>query len=218
MYLGIIKDLFDSMLPEFKKSVTISKFMGDAIFAHAENIAYEGSQFMVDFAKRVYNAFSDKKDIINKGWTHQDVDIFGNDEFAGLIYLTPDIDPDSGTSLWSLSSNVKIQDDPFDDGAEGWYSKDGSFNNGEEYRKLYLEQQKSFVEKLRFQNIFNRLITYDTMEWHGANSYYNGDDKDPRLTLAFFIGGIESESEFPLKRVKNNENEIIKDRIYSNVR
>ena len=60
---GIIKDLFDSMLPEFKKSVTISKFMGDAIFAHAENIAYEGSQFMVDFAKRVYNAFSDKKDI-----------------------------------------------------------------------------------------------------------------------------------------------------------
>lgn len=61
---GIIKDLFDSMLPEFKKSVTISKFMGDAIFAHAENIAYEGSQFMVDFAKRVYNAFSDKKDII----------------------------------------------------------------------------------------------------------------------------------------------------------
>ena len=161
---------------------------------------------------------SDKKDIINKGWTHQDVDIFGNDEFAGLIYLTPDIDPDSGTSLWSLSSNVKIQDDPFDDGAEGWYSKDGSFNNGDEYRKLYLEQQKSFVEKLRFQNIFNRLITYDTMEWHGANSYYNGDDKDPRLTLAFFIGGIESESEFPLKRVKNNENEIIKDRIYSNVR
>ena len=45
-------------------SVTISKFMGDAIFAHAENTAYENSQFMVDFSKRVYNSFSDKKDII----------------------------------------------------------------------------------------------------------------------------------------------------------
>jgi hypothetical protein len=162
---------------------------------------------------------SDKKDIINKGWTHQDVDIFPNNEFAGLIYLTPDIDPDSGTSLWSLNPNVKIkiQDDPFE-GDEGWYSKDGSFNNGEEYTKLYMEQQESFVEKLRFQNIFNRLIAYDTMEWHSANSYYNGDDKDSRLTLTFFIGGIESESEFPLKRVKNNGNEIIKDCIYSNVR
>ena len=61
---GIVKDLFDSMIPEFKKSVTISKFMGDAIFAHVENIAYEKSQFMVDFAKRVYGAFSDKKEII----------------------------------------------------------------------------------------------------------------------------------------------------------
>ena len=61
---GILKDLFDSMIPEFKKSVTISKFMGDAIFAHAENTAYENSQFMVDFSKRVYNSFSDKKDII----------------------------------------------------------------------------------------------------------------------------------------------------------
>ena len=61
---GIIKDLFNSMIPEFKKSVTISKFMGDAIFAHAENTAYENSQFMVDFSKRVYNSFSDKKDKI----------------------------------------------------------------------------------------------------------------------------------------------------------
>jgi hypothetical protein len=161
----------------------------------------------------------DKKDIINKGWIHQDAAILGDDQIAGLIYLTPDIDPDSGTSLWSLNPNVKIkiQDDPFDYGAEGWYSKDGSFNNGDEYRKLYLEQQKSFVEKLRFQNIFNRMITYDTMEWHSANSYYHQDEKDHRLTLAFFIGGIESDSEFPLKRA-NNENEIIKDRIYSNVR
>ena len=61
---GIVKDLFDSMIPTFKNSVTISKFMGDAIFGHAENIAYEKSQFMIDFAKRVYNNFSDKKDII----------------------------------------------------------------------------------------------------------------------------------------------------------
>ena len=61
---GIVKDLFDSMIPTFKNSVTISKFMGDAIFGHAKNIAYEKSQFMIDFAKRVYNNFSDKKDII----------------------------------------------------------------------------------------------------------------------------------------------------------
>ena len=78
------------------------------------------------------------------------------------------------------------------------------------YRKLYLEQQEFLEEKLRFQNIFNRMILYDAMEWHAANSYYHEDEKDPRLTLAFFITGIESnignggpKSEFPLKRIKN---------------
>ena len=43
------------------------------------------------------------------------------------------------------------------------------------------------------------------MEWHAANNYYHEDGKDPRLTLAFFIGGIESDSEFPLSRVKSEE-------------
>ena len=62
---GIIKDLFDAMVPEFNKSVTISKFMGDAIFAHVENIAYEKSQFMIDFSSRIYGAFADKKELIN---------------------------------------------------------------------------------------------------------------------------------------------------------
>ena len=163
----------------------------------------------------------DKNDIINKGWIHQDAEVFGNDEVAGLIYLTPDIDPDSGTSLWSLKPNakIKIQADSFyDQNDQGWHNEDGTFSNGEEYRKLYLEQQESLEEKLRFQNIFNRMIMYDTMEWHGANSYYHRNGKDPRLTLVFFIGGIESDSEFPLQRVKNSENKIIKDRIYSNVR
>ena len=62
---GIIKDLFDAMVPEFNKSVTISKFMGDAIFAHVENVAYEKSQFMIDFSYRIYSAFADRKELIN---------------------------------------------------------------------------------------------------------------------------------------------------------
>jgi hypothetical protein len=137
----------------------------------------------------------DKNDIRNKGWIHQD----GNVTVAGLIYLTPDIDPDSGTSLWTLKPNVEIK-----------IQSDYTSSDGEEYVKQYLEQQEFLTEKLRFQNVFNRMIIYDAMEWHGANSYYHLDGKDPRLTLAYFIEGIESDignggpnSEFPLKRIKN---------------
>ena len=81
--------------------------------------------------------------------------------------------------------------------------------NKEEYTKSYIEHRECFSEKLRIYNIFNRIIMYDTREWHGANSYYNGDGKDDRLTLTFFVGGIVSKSKFPLKRIKNSEYETV---------
>ena len=149
-----------------------------------------------------------KEDIINKGWIHQDGSVDVPTDVAGLIYLTPDIDPDSGTSLWSLKKpdvKIKIQADSF-------YDPDRV--DGDVYRKLYLEQRENLVEKFRVQNIFNRMIIYDAMEWHAANSYYHEDGKDPRLTLAFFIAGIDSDSEFPLSRVKSKEfNSIIAESI-----
>ena len=151
----------------------------------------------------------DKNDIRNKGWKHQD----GNVTVAGLIYLTPDIDPDSGTSLWNLKPNVELKiqaNSYFDQNKRTWCLEDGTPSDGKEYVKSYLKQQESLTEKLRFQNVFNRMIMYDSMEWHGANSYWHEEGKDPRLTLAFFISGIESDignggpkSEFPLKRIKN---------------
>ena len=51
---GIIKDLFDSMISEFKKSVQISKFMGNTVFEYIENIAYEKPSLMNDFAKNLF--------------------------------------------------------------------------------------------------------------------------------------------------------------------
>ena len=121
----------------------------------------------------------------NKGFIHQDAiperlkQTGSDNEFAGLIYLTPDIDPDSGTSLWNLKPNSII-------------TRSGETNVNEHNAK--------FTEKLRFQNFFNRLIAYDACEWHAANSYWsNGED---RLTLAFFIGGIQT-TNWPLDRIKN---------------
>ena len=116
----------------------------------------------------------------NKGFIHQDVLLGGQVgmEVAGLIYLTPDIDPDSGTSLWNLKPQEIIVP-----------SGESNVN----------KHNAKFTEKLRFQNFFNRLIAYDAYEWHAANSYWS--DGEDRLTLAFFIGGIETTS-WPLDRIK----------------
>ena len=156
------------------------------------NISWEHSAMSFQEIPR----FSENKnDIRNKGWIHQDAP--SEYQLAGLIYLTPNIDPDSGTSLYNIKStrfNKKQVS------KTSFFSGD-SFDR-EEYTKNYIKHEETFFEKLRVQNIFNRLIAYDTYEWHRANSFYNGDGEDARLTLVFFIGGINVS---PLERIRNNE-------------
>ena len=81
------------------------------------------------------------------------------------------------------------------------------------------EQEEFFIEKTRFANIYNRMIMYDANEFHRANSFYSGDEKNPRLTLAFFIGGLNAgiyssdvfatitNLAFPLEKIKNKKHD-----------
>ena len=154
-----------------------------------------------------------KNDVRNKGWIHFDSDNHKNYpyELAGLIYLTPDIDPDSGTSLFTLkqqnNKEYKIFQKQF--AKNLLYKNTNILDNNEEFDeaffiKEYKEHEEFFIEKTRFANIYNRMITYDTNEFHRANNYYNDDEKDNRLTLVFFIGGINAGS-FPLEKIKDEE-------------
>ena len=144
-----------------------------------------------------------KNDIRNKGWIHQDQAGPGNFQLAGLVYLTPNIDPDSGTSLYGMKSTASNKN--ISQSSKFTLFKTGSFDR-EEYTMTYMKHEENFMEKVKFQNIFNRLITYDTNEWHRANSYYNDDGENARLTLVFFVGGL---SVHPLKRMNNSEYETL---------
>jgi len=167
-----------------------------------------------------------KNDVRNKGWIH--LDNYGlkeevAQEVAGLIYLTPDIDPDSGTSLF----NLKPRNDKEYDINQTYFAKKlvhtnknisggpVQENDTEEFdvayfTKIYKEHEDQFIEKIRFANIYNRMIMYDTNEFHRANSWYNGDGKDARLTLVFFIGGLTVGS-YPLEQLKGRDyDEVIK--------
>jgi|TARA_B110001454_G_C12647287_1_gene403864 hypothetical protein len=139
---------------------------------------------------RLHREAEAKDDPRNRGFIHQDNNVHSDtgpdNEVAGLIYLTPDIDPDSGTSLWNLKGGEIVEP------------------KGESDEK---DHNAKFAEKFRFQNFFNRMIAYDSSEWHAANSCWNYDGEDDRLTLAFFIGGI-SVNKFPLKRIKDMDYEI----------
>ncbi len=158
-------------------------------------------------------AFSkNKDDVRNKGWIHFDNE--DGAELAGLVYLTPDIDPDSGTSLFTLKQlNDKEYFDPL---IAPKFARSLLYQKEEfdevYFTKKYKKHEEFFIEKTRFANIYNRMIMYDTNEFHRANSFYNDDGKDARLTLVFFIGGLNAGT-FPLEKIREkNCDEFIEKR------
>lgn len=120
---------------------------------------------------------NDRKRIVNSGWSHLDEGFV----FAGVIYLNPDSNPDSGTSLYKLKDNeyYNLLD----------YSLRDKLYAGEEvdiqeYERS-LEIHNSYFEKtLEFKNVYNRMICYDG--WHKENNFV-ASETEPRLTQVFFV-------------------------------
>ena len=157
-----------------------------------QSIKWEYSDVVFQKIKKFSKNKNDKKNI---GWIHQD----NNNDFAGLVYLTPEINLNSGTSLYNLKKNADLLS------ANMQNLKESLFKNKKvskkTYDKLILNNVNNFYEKINFSNIYNRLIAYDTQEYHRANNYFSSTED--RLTLVFFVKNITVDS-YPYDRVKNN--------------
>lgn len=149
-----------------------------------------------------YPHSDDKPNPINRGWIHQDY----NSVLAGVVYLTPDAAPDSGTNFYV----------PKDDLPHGWYEElrqeasarfDAFKTYGEEYDKedynnKFYNTINKFKQVLSVDNIYNRLIIFDSHQWHGYNNLVCGDK--PRLTQLFFVDAIGNcPSLPPYERIRN---------------
>ena len=145
----------------------------------------------------------DKHSVKNMGWIHNDLNSQINWQLAGIIYLTPDADPDTGTSLYDLredkasttETQIRIVNSQPEKCA---FYLDQKYDEVE-YKETLEKHLESFTEKTIFQNIYNRLIMYDSNEFHRANNFHN--DGENRLTLVFFVSDIEI-AKTPLKRIR----------------
>ena len=132
----------------------------------------------------------DKHNIKNKAWIHADCL-----PIAGVVYLTPDADPDSGTSLYELKSGANPD----------WKSTDERFklsltgNIDNNYKTALIKHSDCFNETVITKNIYNRAIGYDGWAFHCASNHNAGK---PRLTQTIFIYNMEIKSYPPLARLK----------------
>jgi len=165
----------------------------------------------------ISNFDENKNSVKNRGWIHRDTNHWDHRAaFAGLIYLTPDIDLDAGTSIFQLKKDrlpfweppitMKKDQIPFIDGNNSpcWIQKGLNYTHKLKdeilYEKTLTKYEENFIETIRFQNVYNRLIIYDTSDYHRANSFYS--EKENRSALVFFIKGIEYNGRLPLERIK----------------
>ncbi len=144
-------------------------------------------------------------DVKNIGWIHQD----DGDELAGIIYLTPNADVNSGTSLFSLKKEHENTYLKFSNNPHKHAMYNGMRIDKEEYKNALHQHNDKFLETLKFGNVYNRLIVYGSQEYHRANSFVT--NSEDRMTLVFFMNGIKSgtddrTSRYPLSRVKDSEN------------
>ena len=125
----------------------------------------------------------------NLGWVHLD----DNVSFAGVIFLTPNIDLNCGTSIFKLVDESKLDETE----SKSRFYQDGTDLNYDE--RLHMHNS-AYVETIRFNNIYNRMICFDSESAHGVNNYYSSTE--PRLTQVFFVRNIKTDVLPPIARHK----------------
>jgi hypothetical protein len=138
---------------------------------------------------QIIPSYGPKEDLKNMGWVHQD----DGNIMAGIIYLTPDINLDSGTSIFKLVGDTYVNNPP----------EKINFLQDDKDEDAYIsslqDNRKNFIETARFQNVYNRMISFDAEQYHGVNSFYT--EGEPRLTQTFFVTSVESNSKPPMGRM-----------------
>ena len=139
--------------------------------------------------------YPDEDPLMNIGVVHKDPA-----EFAGILYLNPDPDPDTGTSLYSpIVDNPQYQykHEDWDDILKHAYNPK---MDRELIVKTIQQHNSQFEKTVEVKNRYNRLIAFDNKQNHAA-SLQKLNKNTPRLTQTFFIEKIESEIPPPLKRI-----------------
>lgn len=133
------------------------------------------------------------------GWIHTDSSpSLGNTAsiVGGIIYLSPEAPLGSGTSIYRLKKEYQTasyENEPF---KRQHYKGEMCPEQASKHR---VDHNSQFEETVRVGNVYNRLISFDATQFHGAQDFF-GDNKDSRLTLVFFIDKITT-ARTPVRRM-----------------
>jgi len=116
-----------------------------------------------------------------RGWVHDDDPTF---QCAGLIYLNENAPLGSGTTIYEDSPDFSGERYAklFETDVNNTSSEDRAV-----YAKYREEQVSQFKKSIIVENVFNRMILFDSRCWHSADNFFGTTTQDSRLTQVFFI-------------------------------
>ena len=121
-----------------------------------------------------------KYDNKNRGWVHKDIDTW----FGGIVYLTKDPEPDTGTSVYHVKQGYSYQTQQEMQMKEKLY-RDEEIDI-EEYNKAWDKMKEQYVETVSVKNVYNRFVLFGGKSHHGVITFGTKE----RTTLNFFGTGM----------------------------
>lgn len=119
---------------------------------------------------KIYNGSFQYTTSRDRSWVH--VDGFNN--WAGVLYLTPNAPLSSGTAFYQFHDGTMCEADT------------EIFNNKREIDSCSQDLTKwKIVDKVG--NVFNRLILFNSKRYHMSMDYFGTDKEDSRLIQVFFF-------------------------------
>jgi hypothetical protein len=130
------------------------------------------------------------KNYSKEGWIHTD----DENKISAILYLNGEYE--EGTSFY-VNKNLGSPDYSLIKFKEELYG--GNNLNVDEYNDCLLKHNSQFKEILRVPLIENRLVVFDSSNFHKSDGL--GNENNPRLIQTFFFGQIYSEH-FPINEMK----------------
>jgi hypothetical protein len=139
-----------------------------------------------------YNSFMTFQlvdDTYDSGWVHEDS---GSSVLTSIIYLTPG--QISGTSLYKKNDTIKYRDSTFVKEKREVFALQQS---NEKTKNLHNEQ---YTESVNIKGQYNRMIIFESHNYHAAHKFIGDTLDTSRLTLVSFININTSVINLPVVR------------------
>jgi len=138
--------------------------LNDDLFKEFSGNLYNILGLKPDRPSFIHSFFQYTTQADGNSWVHRD-NLYFNPTHVGLVYLTPNPPPCSGTVLYTPKDLSE-------------YKKDHMDNSGD---------VKDYNVKHIFDNEYNRAVVYDPQEFHKSDTYFGDNRFDSRLFIVFFV-------------------------------